>query len=369
MKILREYCLGEKMKQQWVFNLLFTTLCAQKFKLNFDFPSYQVFSPGEEGITCFRIPSVVQTLSGRLLAFAEARHGTCGDSAAHEIVQKVSHDGGKTWGPMSTVAGGPHYWVGNPTVVQLRSGKLLMLVALHAHGCVGNCVTGNAVYTSKNEGFIWEGPRDITSMMGGAARGRTGPGRAVQLQSGRILAPVSIGTYGADYVIFSDDEGRHWKPVKDRWFGMDEAQLTVLSDDSVLLVMRHKREKFHGKAVVLSTNGGKTWSPQTYQPELIGPVCQSSVETINGVIYFSGPNSTSGRNDMTVRASHDGGETWDVELRLHTGYSAYSCLVNGALNEAHGCDNCGGVLYEAGLPKEGTVIQFARFPLPSYAVI
>ena len=169
------------------------------------FPSAAVFSPGLGNITCFRIPSVVQTPGGTLVAFAEARRGSCGDGDgdSHEIASWRSTDGGITWDALSMAAGNETYWVGNPEAVVRADGSLLMLVATHKQGCTGNCVAGNAVLTSHDSGLSWSPPRDITAAMGPAAKARTGPGTALLLKGqgrngARIVAPVSTGTYTAD---------------------------------------------------------------------------------------------------------------------------------------------------------------------------
>ena len=46
-------------------------------------------------VFCFRIPAVVQTDSGVLLAFAEARIDTCADCAELGIAMRRSEDGGE----------------------------------------------------------------------------------------------------------------------------------------------------------------------------------------------------------------------------------------------------------------------------------
>ena len=64
-------------------------------------------------ITCYRIPMVVSTSNGTLVAFAEARIGhpvpgnssafkpSCDDCTVNGIAQRRSTDGGKTWGPVA----------------------------------------------------------------------------------------------------------------------------------------------------------------------------------------------------------------------------------------------------------------------------
>ena len=69
------------------------------------FPSQgTLFTAGETigsmTYSCFRIPSVVSTATGTLLAFAEARNTpNCADNGEVDIVSRRSTDGGGTWGP------------------------------------------------------------------------------------------------------------------------------------------------------------------------------------------------------------------------------------------------------------------------------
>ena len=91
-----------------------------------------VFSAGLASISCYRIPSIVQTDKGTLIAFAEARHGSCSDSNVHEIATRRSTDGGKTWSDVAFAAGNSSYFVGNPTAVFTNSGRV-MLIFCQAH--------------------------------------------------------------------------------------------------------------------------------------------------------------------------------------------------------------------------------------------
>ena len=167
-----------------------------------------VFWPDEtEEGPCYRIPSVVQTAAGSLLAFAEARHGSCLDAYAVHIVSRASHDGGRTWSDLAVVAGNASVRLGNPTAVTLVSGRLLLLLATHSAKCAGQCVTGNAVTVSDDHGVSWSIPTPLRVHAPGApGRGprwrggaRTGPGHALQLRAGphagRVLVPASTGTH------------------------------------------------------------------------------------------------------------------------------------------------------------------------------
>src|SRR5689334_21151400 len=71
----------------------------------------------DPGYACFRIPSVVRTTEGTLLAFTEGRVLNCGDAADIDIVVKRSTDGGRTWSPLQVVNEGGGDTHGNPAPV------------------------------------------------------------------------------------------------------------------------------------------------------------------------------------------------------------------------------------------------------------
>ena len=70
-------------------------------------PSHiEVYKAGDLGYECFRIPSLLFTSRGTLLAFAEGRgqHSkSCADHGDVHIVLKRSTDNGKTWSDMTVV--------------------------------------------------------------------------------------------------------------------------------------------------------------------------------------------------------------------------------------------------------------------------
>ncbi|MFB9583785.1 sialidase family protein [Streptomyces goshikiensis] len=91
------------------------------------------FAAGDDGYHCTRIPALVTTGSGALLAFAEGRvRGSegCSDVGDNDIVMKKSTDGGATWGPLKVLAGAGTDKLahGNPApVVDAFTGRISLL--------------------------------------------------------------------------------------------------------------------------------------------------------------------------------------------------------------------------------------------------
>src|SRR5258706_14901534 len=68
-----------------------------------------VFVAGQEGYHTYRIPSLLLTAKGTLLAFAEGRKNGRGDSGQIDLVIKRSVDGGRTWSGLAVgAAEGPN---------------------------------------------------------------------------------------------------------------------------------------------------------------------------------------------------------------------------------------------------------------------
>ncbi|WP_410619682.1 hypothetical protein [Amycolatopsis sp. cmx-8-4] len=85
------------------------------------------FTSGTEGYDTFRIPAVVRAANGSLVAFAEGRRDSAGDSGAIQTVSRSSRDGGCTWGPLSVVTANGDATAGHPTPVLARDGDLVLL--------------------------------------------------------------------------------------------------------------------------------------------------------------------------------------------------------------------------------------------------
>lgn len=62
-----------------------------------------VFCPGDNGYCCYRVPTLVVTTAGTLLAFVEARKYSCDDHGTNDVVYRRSLDHGKTWSPINFI--------------------------------------------------------------------------------------------------------------------------------------------------------------------------------------------------------------------------------------------------------------------------
>ena len=98
----RFVCLFELPAVMLVRNIFCLFLCIIISACNTTPESEVVFEPdyiyqaGNEGYACFRIPALITTNEGSLLAFAEGRKHGCSDTGDIDLVLKRSEDNGKT---------------------------------------------------------------------------------------------------------------------------------------------------------------------------------------------------------------------------------------------------------------------------------
>lgn len=341
-----------------------------------------VFKRGDEGYHTFRIPAVIVTARGSVLAFAEGRKNAGADTGDIDLLLKRSTDGGRTWGDAAIVWDDGANTCGNPCpVLDRESGTVWLLMTWNRGDDAEPAIIAQTsrdtrrvfVTSSSDDGLTWGSPSEITATVkpNSWTWYATGPGAGIQLERGphrgRMVIPcdhIEAGT-GRYYshVIYSDNSGKAWKrggsSPQDQ---VNECEVVELIGNRLMLNMRNYDPIQRTRQIALSLDGGASWSNQRHVIELEDPICQASIrryswpaEGEEGKILFSNPAGAR-RENMTVRLSPDDGQTWPASRQLHSGPAAYSCLT--VLR-----DKTIGCLYERGDRSPYETLTFARFDL------
>ena len=335
----------------------------------------------------YRIPSLLTTNDGTVLAFAERRHGLH-DHAQNDIVLKRSFDHGKNWSDLQVIADFGKNSLNDPLAVQLSSGRILLMFqefpyGIHArnsgwiqmadNGYDGPRNTKSYLTYSDDDGANWSSPKEITKSIRPNNRLSVGsPGIAIQLtrgaHQGRVVLPLYLTKKINDNervwtnaVAWSDDEGKNWHlsndiPERGHVGHGNEAQIVEQSDGGLLFIARNQGG-FHRKTAI-SKDGGRTWTNKKLDFELPGTACMGSVlryswpEEDENLILFASPVNKRSRNHGTIKMSTDDGESWSFSRQITEGYYAYSCLTKLQNNDI-------GVLYEGNNYKDMVFTSFS----------
>jgi sialidase-1 len=369
-----------------------------------------LFEAGKDGYALYRIPGIVVTAKGTLLAYCEARKSDRSDWCTIDILMRRSTDGGKNWSAAKKIAevAGPFkknsvalaqklaqpddVTYNNPVaIVDAKAGAVHFLFCLEYMRCF--------YQRSDDDGQTFSKPVEITSVFEAFRKDydwkvlATGPAHGIQLKNGRLVVPVwlSTGTGGHAHrpsvvsTIISDDQGKTWKAgeiaanATDPLTNPNETVVAQLSDGRVMLNMRSE-SKPHRRAVTFSTDGATGWSKPAFDDQLQEPICMASLcrltekpKVDKDRLLFANPDNldradgkaeagkSRDRKNLTVKLSYDEGKTWAVSKPLEPGPSAYSDLAVGPGGSIY-------CLYERGKPDaKGSspyqLLTLARFNL------
>ncbi len=362
------HCESEAVLVGFVFVL--TAAKAGQFRPYFQ--QTDLFHRGGGGVHIYRIPALIETRKGTLIAIADARQDSAHDLPARiSLVMRRSFDGGKTWSPAKSVTKVKEGGVGDASLLLDRdTGRVW---CFHAYGPPGigflesrpGARTGpttlqwHAIH-SDDDGATWSEAVDLTPQVKDPAwQGMFATsGTDIQTRNGRFLVPMVVrddqGVIGSRNA-YSDDHGQTWKIGQAAGRDTDESHNVELKDGMILQNMRNGRTR----EIARSRDGGVTFGPAQHDAALIDPSCNAGITRYsrNGkdIIIFTNAASTK-RENLTVKLSYDGGHTWPVARVIHAGAAAYSTVIplrDGGI----------GVLYERGETNPAERITFARFNL------
>jgi len=331
-----------------------------------------LFEAQKDGYALYRIPGIVTTKRGTVLAYCEARKSDRGDWGTIDLLLRRSTDGGKTWGARTNFATVPgpkeknpvalaqklatpgEVTYNNPVAIPDANGAVHFLFCLEYARCF--------YLRTDDDGFTFSKPVEITAAFDKFRPEydwkvlATGPGHGIQLKTGRFVVPVwlSLGTGGHAHrpsvtsVIYSDDLGRTWSrgeiagPNEGEWNIPNETCAVQLADGRVLLNMRSE-SKANRRLLTTSRDGATGWSRPQFHDQLLEPICMASMVRLSEApaknrLLFSNPHNLTradgkeapgksrDRKNVSVKLSYDEAATWPVSKTIEPDFSGYSDL-------------------------------------------
>ena len=347
-------------------------------RINPDMNSAVEVFPFQEGQAYYRIPSLVVTTNGTLIAFADRRYNNRNDLPNRiEVDVKRSTDNGKTWSrrirvtPRSVSDSDGHGDVA--TVVNRNTGEILALVAAGAGfvATAGQSLISTpktpmkiVLFKSSDDGITWSKGEDITSQIYGnqcTVDSRKGwhaafvsSGNGIQLSTGRILFVINVRESAAtgintfkNYALYSDDGGNTWQVSKNAptTTGGNESKIVELTDGRLLMTSRpnYGNNRMHA----YSKDEGDTWTASTAHKDITAAgsngdmIYYTSVKNgwdTNRIIHFIPTSKTPASDDPQYNDgrqgpsnpyfyySYDDGETFKKKGPIRSGASGYSSL-------------------------------------------
>ena len=327
-------------------------------------PQHQrLFHSGREGYPRYRIPSLIVTGNGTLLAICEGRKDGGGLQGNVDLVLKRSSDHGLSWSPLQVISDGENDTLGNPCAVLDRETGHVWLAFTRSPGnftevqiTQGESRGSTRVFMthSRDNGRTWNQPVDLTTKTKreGWTWYGTGPGVGIQLQDGRLLIPSyhtegKRGQVTRSHTIFSDDHGKTWRLGGDAGIGNGECQSLQRKDGSLYLSARTAGGGPFQRSIVNSLDRGKSWSKKAFDESLFDAHCEASLLALSAQVakqksplwlycHPAGPT----RHNLTVRISRDEGRTWPQSLLIRKAdsqYSSMAALRNGSVGVFYDC--------------------------------
>lgn len=313
-----------------------------------------------ETVASFRIPALVTTNAGTLIAAYDVRYASSVDLQGDiDVGMKRSTDGGKTWSELQLIMDPGEYGglsqslngIGDPCLLVDETTGDIYCFAIWAHDHAGTRLLSYAgvgyditdtpqfmMTKSTDDGQTWSEMVNLTRQLKKYDWRATfqGPGRGITMADGTLVIPMQHQENGVlnSGIAYSKDHGLTWHTHNMAHSTTSEACVAEIEPGKLLLSMRDETNSHYRRAFV-TENLGRSWSAHSSNGKMMEPTCEASMIHVNAadnslgqdLLLFSNPHSTSGRSNMSIQASLDKGETWPYVTTVDAGSSlGYTCL-------------------------------------------
>lgn len=296
----------------------------------------------EDGIHTTRIPGIIRTKRGTLIAcFALRRRSSADLQNYTDIGIRCSFNDGETWDPTRLVLtmagalgeGGSGNGVDDPAILYDSLRDQIWIAALWAHGKIGSRTwtasdTGLSPFTtaqtllirSKDEGQTWSMPYNITRQIKDPAWKICfqAPGIGIVTPGGRLIfsaqykakTDANRADTSAPYVphatiVYSDDAGKSWHIGEGAQPYTSESQVALLPDGQLRISLRDESDRnryFLGRRLfMLGDTSGRHWVFDTSMRDLLpDPICMAAMLRVP---YKSGTATLFSQPQYTFKSS------------------------------------------------------------------
>ncbi|PID29699.1 MAG: sialidase [Candidatus Cloacimonadota bacterium] len=285
-------------------------------------------------VACYRIPAVIVTPNGDLIAAVDERVPSCADLRGNRdinIIIKRSTDNGTSWSSEERIVDYPLGQSASDAsfICDESTGTIFMFFNYMDVDHERNVYYLRYVKSTDN-GLTWSEPVDITSQI-------TKPGwnynfkfitsgRGIVTENGKLLHTL-VNLQNGLHIFGSDDQGESWYLLDTPLPDSDESKIIELANGDWMVNSRVNN--FGYRRVHVSDNEGETWTSRV-DSTLIDPGCNASIINVRSegrdILLFCNAKDQNERRNLTVRLSYDQGRTWTEGKTVYAGEAAYSSM-------------------------------------------
>ena len=273
-----------------------------------------------------------------LFVYTHYTGSSTSDHAPAYLAGRISADGGKSWGQEERVIveNEGDMNVMSVSLLRLQNGKIALFYL--KKNSRTDCIPYMRI--SEDEAETWSDP--IPCITGRKGYFVLNNDRVIQLRNGRLLMPVALHAIpGADwrnkadlYCFYSDDNGNSWKAG-----GQVPDTTSVVTQEPGVIEMKGGRIMMYIRAsggfqhLSFSGDQGETWSP-VQSSQIVSPLSPATIEKIpetgDWILVWNNNDGsvaeTKGeRTPLTVAVSDDEGKTWNKVKNIETDPDGWYC--------------------------------------------